>query len=94
MKQPEAYYQSPDNISHKNPIQHEEETKLDNLEANDKGGRAINPSSSTATWTEEEEEPHLVRSLSFWDGMGVLVGIMIGSGIFASAGTALVRTYF
>ena len=31
----------------------------------------------------------LRRSLTLVDGLGVVVGIMIGSGIFASAGTAL-----
>ena len=31
----------------------------------------------------------LSRVLTFYDGLGVVIGIMIGSGIFASAGTAL-----
>jgi len=31
----------------------------------------------------------LVRALNVWDGIGTVVGIIIGSGIFASAGTAL-----
>jgi hypothetical protein len=33
----------------------------------------------------------LKRSLTFFDGFGVVVGIMIGSGIFASPGLALER---
>ena len=33
----------------------------------------------------------LRRTLTFWDGIGVSVGIMIGSGIFASPGVALQR---
>ena len=35
------------------------------------------------------EEPQLRRELGFYDGIGIVVGIMIGSGIFASPGTAL-----
>ena len=34
-------------------------------------------------------EPQLRRELGFYDGIGIVVGIMIGSGIFASPGTAL-----
>lgn len=35
------------------------------------------------------ETQTLARVLTLYDGLGVVVGIMIGSGIFASAGTAL-----
>ena len=34
----------------------------------------------------------LHRSLSFFDGLGIIVGIIIGSGIFSSPGLALERT--
>jgi len=37
------------------------------------------------------ESGTLRRELGYWDGYGVLVGIMIGSGIFASPGVALQR---
>lgn len=49
----------------------------------------INNDGLTSASDCDDDEPHLERSLTFWDGIGVLVGIMIGSGIFASAGTAL-----
>jgi amino acid permease len=32
---------------------------------------------------------NLQRSLGFWDGLNVIICIMIGSGVFASPGTAL-----
>ena len=34
-------------------------------------------------------EPQLRRELGFYDGIGIVIGIMIGSGIFASPGSAL-----
>ena len=34
----------------------------------------------------------LHRSLSFFDGLGIIVGIIIGSGIFSSTGLALERS--
>ena len=34
----------------------------------------------------------LHRSLNFFDGLGIIVGIIIGSGIFSSPGLALERT--
>lgn len=34
----------------------------------------------------------LHRSLSFFDGLGIIVGIIIGSGIFSSPGLALQRS--
>jgi hypothetical protein len=34
----------------------------------------------------------LQRSLSFFDGLGIIVGIIIGSGIFSSPGLALERS--
>ena len=37
----------------------------------------------------QEEGLVLSRSLTFVDGVGIIIGIMIGSGIFASAGTAI-----
>jgi len=36
-----------------------------------------------------EKAQHLVQTLSFLDGMGTVVGIIIGSGIFTSAGVTL-----
>ena len=39
-----------------------------------------------------EINTELRRSLTFYDGLNVLIGIMIGSGIFASPGLALKRS--
>lgn len=41
---------------------------------------------------EIESTSHLQRSLSFFDGLGIIVGIIIGSGIFSSPGLALQRS--
>jgi amino acid transporter len=46
---------------------------------------------STAIGHSGESGPVLRRTLGLYDGLGVLVGIMIGSGIFASPGVALER---
>lgn len=50
---------------------------------------AFNESSEVKSPESGASNKSLVRALSFWDGLGVIVGIQIGSGIFASAGTAL-----
>ena len=39
-----------------------------------------------------DSSSHLQRSLSFFDGLGIIVGIIIGSGIFSSPGLALQRS--
>jgi amino acid permease len=40
-----------------------------------------------------ESNTHVLhRSLSFFDGLGIIVGIIIGSGIFSSPGLALERS--
>lgn len=83
-----VYYQSPKS-SAINPLQNDN----DYLETPEEKEEGPPGSTSLASSRDSDEEPHLERSLSFWDGMGVLVGIMIGSGIFASAGTALVNKY-
>lgn len=40
----------------------------------------------------ENVAPILRRRLSFFDGLGIIVGIIIGSGIFSSPGLALERS--
>ena len=61
-----------------------------------------NPIHTSSISTDEEDEnapfpPHshvsnqLKRSLTFYDGCGIVIGIMIGSGIFSSPGLAMER---
>eukprot|EP00615_Pteridomonas_danica_P008679 CAMPEP_0114360098 /NCGR_PEP_ID=MMETSP0101-20121206/23568_1 /TAXON_ID=38822 ORGANISM="Pteridomonas danica, Strain PT" /NCGR_SAMPLE_ID=MMETSP0101 /ASSEMBLY_ACC=CAM_ASM_000211 /LENGTH=401 /DNA_ID=CAMNT_0001504083 /DNA_START=37 /DNA_END=1239 /DNA_ORIENTATION=+ len=80
----EDYYQVPSKVDN---------VLLDGVvvanESSPRSSQDIIQTETTVDTNEEQLEPHLERSLTFWDGMGVLVGIMIGSGIFASAGTAL-----
>lgn len=60
-------------------------------------GPGETPETSCIEYTDSPASPKTVhidsqtlrRSLSVWDGLGVIIGIQIGSGIFASAGVAL-----
>ena len=67
-------------VTTKNPLQTESQQPYECVDLND-SIQVSPPSSSVA----------LRRSLYFVDGLGVIVGIMIGSGIFASPGVALER---
>ena len=66
---------------------HDHELGQVNITASDAESLEVTNDAST-----QDAPPILQRRLSFFDGLGIIVGIIIGSGIFSSPGLALERS--
>jgi amino acid permease len=66
---------------------HDHELGQNNVTASDAESLEVSCDAPTL-----DASPVLQRRLSFFDGLGIIVGIIIGSGIFSSPGLALERS--